>query len=107
MNQPEFQAAVSALPFGKTFPTARYLYAPDESVMPEPVSSFVGKFRRRLALDASFNMIKTLRRSLIPRLSPGTLSAYACHQNPASPPGGYRGAQGLGERTARALEQSA
>jgi len=29
------------------------------------------------------------------------------HQNSASPPGGYRGPQGLGERAARALEQSA
>lgn len=33
--------------------------------------------------------------------------ARAHHQNSASPPGGYRGPQGLGERAARALEQSA
>ena len=104
MNLQEFQAAVSALPFGKTLPTARYLYAPEESALPEPVSSFLGKIRRRLALDASFNGIETFLLSLTPRLSPGIVSAYAGHQNPASPPCGYRGPQGLGERAACALE---
>ena len=39
MNLQEFQTAVAALPFGKTLPTDRYLYAPDESVLPEPVAS--------------------------------------------------------------------
>ena len=45
-------------PFGKTLPTAHYPYAPDESALPEPVASFVAKIRQRLALDASFNIIK-------------------------------------------------
>ena len=58
MNLQEFQTAVASLPFGKTLPTARYLYAPDESALPEPVSSLVGKLRQRLALDTSFNIIK-------------------------------------------------
>ena len=58
MNLHEFQTAVATLPFGKTLPTARYLYAPDESALPEPVASFVAKIRQRLALAASFNVIK-------------------------------------------------
>jgi hypothetical protein len=51
-----------------------------------------------------FNGIETFLLSLTPRLSPGTVSAYAGHKNPASPPCGYRGPQGLGERAAGALE---
>ena len=54
MNLQEFQAAVAALPFGK----ARYLYAPDESALPEPVAFFVGKIRQRLGLGPVFNIIK-------------------------------------------------
>jgi len=58
MNLQEFHSAVASLPFEKTLPTARYLYAPDESALPEPVASFVAKIRQRLALDASFNILK-------------------------------------------------
>jgi DNA phosphorothioation-associated putative methyltransferase len=58
MNLSDFQTAVAALPFGKTLPTARYIYAPDESMLPEPFATLVSKLRQRLALDASFNIIK-------------------------------------------------
>ena len=72
MNLQEFQTAVASLSFGKTLPTARYLYAPDESALPEPVSSLVGKLRQRLALDASFNNIKLSPPMLNPLSSPDT-----------------------------------
>lgn len=51
-----------------------------------------------------FNGIEIFLLSLTHRLSPGIVSAYAGHQNPASPPCGYRGPKGLGERAAGALE---
>ena len=58
MTRPQFQAAVAALPFGKTLPAARYLYAPDSSALPEPLASFLHALRQRLALGPDFAILK-------------------------------------------------
>ena len=58
MTRPQFQAAVAALPFGKTLPAARYLYAPDSSARPEPLASFLHALRHRLALGPDFAILK-------------------------------------------------
>ena len=39
-------------------PTARYVFAPDESSLPEPLATFIGKLRQRLGLPGEFNILK-------------------------------------------------
>jgi len=58
MNLQEFQTSIDALPFGKQLPTARYVFAPDESSLPEPLATFIGKLRQRLDLPGEFNILK-------------------------------------------------
>lgn len=58
MTLSEFAAAIAALPYGKQLPTARYVFAPDESALPEPLASFIGKLRGRLGLSGEFNILK-------------------------------------------------
>ena len=58
MNLAEYQHAVSGLTFGKRLPTALYVFAPDESALPQELARFVGKLRHRLELSPDFNILK-------------------------------------------------
>ena len=58
MNLAEYQQAVDDLPFGKRLPTAIYVFAPDESTLPQGLANFVGKLLQRLGLSAAFNILK-------------------------------------------------
>src|SRR5690242_11282988 len=58
MNAQEFSVAIASIPFGKELPTARYVFAPDETVLTGPLPEFITKLRQRLGLTDAFNVLK-------------------------------------------------
>ncbi len=58
MKFAEYQQAVDDLPYGKRLPTARYVFANDETPLPEPLGALIHVIRQKFAPSGPHNLIK-------------------------------------------------
>jgi DNA phosphorothioation-associated putative methyltransferase len=58
MRASDFETAVRDLGFGKTLPTAVYVYAPTSETLTPALQAVIDRLRLRLKLDDSYNVLK-------------------------------------------------